>query len=204
MIRDDIVLGGKVVRLEPLKPHHIEPLMTIALSKPELYQYTSTPIDDAQKQSYFELAFQSRDEGSAYPFAMIHVPSGEVVGTTRFYQFNWTYRNSLIGYTWFEHKLFGTALNVESKYLMLSYVFEKLNFIRVQFNTDTRNKRSEAAILALGATYEGTLRSSQINKDGYIRDSMIFSIIASEWPRVKKHLEQRIREKMMRSSDFLA
>ncbi|MEZ4632579.1 MAG: GNAT family protein [Deinococcales bacterium] len=203
MIKDAIVLEGQVVRLEPLEPHHIDPLMAIAIAKPELYQFTSTPINDEQRQSYFDLAFKTRDEGSAYPFVMRHLPSERIVGTTRFYQITWPYRNGLIGYTWFDHLLFGSALNVESKYLMLQYAFERLDFIRVQFNTDTRNKRSEAAILALGASYEGTLRASQVNKDGHVRDNMIFSIIASEWPQVKRLLEQRLKEKLTRSADLL-
>jgi len=179
-----LVLEGEVVRLEPLNSSHIAPLLSIGQENPELYQFTSTPLTQEQADSYYAKAFKDFDDDRAYPFA------------TRFYDINWPYRNCIIGYTWFDSKLFGTAFNVESKYLMLCHLFDTLNMMRVQMNSDSRNERSQAAIKALGASYEGTLRASQVNKDGFVRNNMIFSIIAPEWQVVKANLENRLQKKL--------
>ena len=85
---------------------------------------------------------------------------------------------------------------MESKLLMLTHAFETLKLLRIEIHSDTRNERSQAAIRALGATYEGTLRAHQVMKDGYVRDTMVFSIIHSEWDRVKAHLEKRLTAKL--------
>ncbi|MCA9836343.1 MAG: GNAT family N-acetyltransferase [Trueperaceae bacterium] len=196
MFRDSVSLIGQSVRLEPLLEHHFDALMHIAQQSPAEFRFTSTPIDEEQKKTYFGYAFRTRDEGRAYPWVMIDTATQQVAGTTRLYDANWDYRHCLLGYTWFDTRLFGSAFNVESKYLMLKYAFEELNLIRVQMNTDSRNGRSLRAIKALGARYEGTLRSSQINKDGYIRDNLIFSIIAEEWSLIKQRLEERIQAKL--------
>ncbi len=195
MFVDPVIISGKTVRLEPLQEKHFHTLMLIAQQSPTEFRYTSTPINEEQQKTYFGYAFRTKDEGRAYPWVMIDTATGSVAGTTRLYDANWDYRHCLLGYTWFDTRLFGTAFNVESKYLMLKYAFEELKLIRVQMNTDSRNARSLRAIKALGAIYEGTLRSSQINKDGYIRDNLIFSLIAQEWPEVKARLELRIQVK---------
>ena len=197
MFLDPVILHGKTVRLEPLQALHFDALMQIARQSPAEFRFTSTPVNQEQQESYFGYAFRMRDAGRAYPWVMIDPVDNSVAGTTRLYDANWDYRHCLLGYTWFDTRLFGTAFNVESKYLMLKYAFEELQLIRVQMNTDSRNARSLRAIKALGASYEGTLRSSQINKDGYIRDNLIFSIIAQEWPAIKARLEQRIQAKTM-------
>jgi len=194
-----LVLEGQVVRLEPLNPSHIAPLLSIGQENPELYQYTSTPLTQEQADSYYAKAFKDFEHDRAYPFVMIDKNTGAISGTTRFYDINWPYRNCIIGYTWFDSKLFGTAFNVESKYLMLCHLFDTLNMMRVQMNSDSRNERSQAAIKGLGATYEGTLRASQVNKDGFVRNNMIFSIIAPEWPEVKANLENRLQKKLSAS-----
>lgn len=195
MFKDPVILNGKTVRLEPLAEEHFAALMQIAQKSPDAFKHTSTPINEAQKQSYFAYAFKLRDDGSAYPWVMIDALTGTVAGTTRLYDAHWQYRHCSLGYTWFDTRLFGTTFNVESKYLMLEYAFEHLGFIRVQMNTDSRNARSQRAIRALGARFEGTLRSSQINKDGYIRDNLVYSIILEEWPEVKANLEKRMLAK---------
>lgn len=194
-----LILEGQVVRLEPLNRSHIAPLLSIGQANPELYQYTSTPLTQKQADSYYTKAFKDKDDGRANPFVMIDKKTDFIAGTTRFYDINWSYRNCIIGYTWFDSKLFGTAFNVESKYLMLSHLFDTLDMMRVQMNSDSRNERSQAAIKALGATYEGTLRASQVNKDGFVRNNMIFSIIAPEWPEVKANLENRLQKKLSAS-----
>lgn len=199
MFKHPVTLEGQVVKLEPLHESHFDALMRVAQQSPDDFRFTSTPISEAQKKTYFEYAFSVRDALTAYPWVMIDKKTNAVAGTTRLYDANWNYRHCLLGYTWFAKHLFGTAFNVESKYLMLKYAFEELNLIRVQMNSDSRNERSHKAIKALGAVYEGTLRSSQVNKDGFVRDNAIFSLIAEDWLKVKPFLEKRIERKLARS-----
>lgn len=195
MISHPLVLEGGVVRLEPLAEQHIPALMDIAKATPELFQYTSTPVTDEQADDYFARAFKEREQGRAYPFTLIHKPNGNIVGTSRFADITQRHRNAELGFTWLTPDVQGTSVNVESKYLMLKHAFEVLELLRVHIITDTRNARSQRAIRALGARYEGTLRAHHVAKGDYIRDTMVFSIIYSDWAEVKAHLEGRIEAK---------
>lgn len=189
-------LVGRAVRLEPLLPEHVEPLYEIGTATPEAFQFTSTPVTPEQRDAYFERAFKERDEGRALLFIMRDAVTNEIIGKTRLTDFIWRYRNCELGFTWFKPSHFGTAVNVESKYLLLRYAFEDLDLLRVYFHTDVRNERSQASIRALGARYEGTLRAHMVVKEGHIRDTMIFSIIYSEWSEVKTKLTARIEKKL--------
>ena len=181
-----------MVTLEPLASAHLEPLLEIATAAPEHYRFTSTPTTPAEAEAYFGAAFRERDAGTAYPFAVRHLGSGEVVGSSRFYKLDYRNRNCEIGFSWFAPSVHGSGVNLESKYLMLLYAFDTLDFLRVQFHTDARNIRSQKAILKLGAVYEGTLRAERVMRDGFIRDSMLFSIIHTDWPDVKRNLVTRL------------
>ena len=196
MIAEPVTLRGQVVRLEPLRREHVEPLYRIALATPELFRYTSTPVNKSQLETYFAKAFGQRDAGLAYPFTLFFQETDEIIGTSRFADYRADNRNCELGYTWLSPKCQGTAVNVESKLLMLTHAFEVLDLLRIEIHSDTRNERSQAAIRALGATYEGTLRSHQVMKDGYVRDTAVFSIIHSEWDRVKAHLQARLAAKL--------
>ena len=195
MISHPLVLEGRVVRLEPLAEQHIGPLMDIAKATPDLFKYTSTPVTDEQAEDYFARAFKERDEGRAYLFTLVYKPEDKIVGTSRFADIVQRHRNAELGFTWLTPDVQGTSVNVESKYLMLQHAFEALELLRVHIITDTRNSRSQRAIRALGAQYEGTLRAHHVAKGGYIRDTMVFSIIRSDWAHVKAHLEGRIEAK---------
>lgn len=192
-------LSGRLIRLEPLAPEHVEPLYAIAASAPEVFRFTSTPVTPEQKARYFAKAFADQAEGRAYPFAILEGSSGPVIGTTRLTDLNPAYRNAELGYTWLDPAYQGGAANLDSKLLMLEFAFDALDLIRVQLNVDSRNVRSQAAIRSLGATFEGTLRSHQIMKDGYLRDTMVFSILQREWPELKPKLEARLAQKLVRS-----
>lgn len=189
-IQHPLVLEGQGVTLEPLCEQHIEPLLKIATASPEHYRYTSTPTTPEEAETYFSRAFRERDEGAAYPFALL--VGGKVVGTSRYSSLDYNKRNCELGYTWLGPSVQGTGVNLESKYLMLRHAFETLDFLRVYFYTDARNIRSERAIRKLGAVYEGTLRAERIMKDGHIRDTLLFSIIYTEWPEVKRGLEAQL------------
>jgi N-acetyltransferase len=153
-------------------------------------------VTTEERDRYFAKAFADRDAGRAYPFTLIHKESGQVVGMTRLTDLHPQYRNAELGYTWLDKALQGTAANLDSKVLMLSFAFEALALIRVQLNVDSRNERSQAAIRALGATYEGCLRAHQIMRDGYLRDTLVFSILAREWPDLKPRLLERLERKL--------
>ena len=181
-----------MVTLEPLAEAHFEPLLEIAMAAPEHYRFTSTPTTPAEAEQYFGQAFRERDAGTAYPFAVRHLASGKLIGSSRLYKLDYVNRSCEVGFTWFAPAVHGSGVNLESKYLMLRYMFDTLTFLRVQFHTDARNVRSQKAILKLGAVYEGTLRAERVMKDGFIRDSLLFSIIYSDWPEVKGNLEARL------------
>ncbi len=123
---------------------------------------------------------RDRDAGSALPFAVRHLATGWVVGSTRYGAISRADRGLEISWTWFAPEFWRAGVNTESKYLLLTYAFETLGCIRVELKTDSRNERSRAAILRLGAVEEGTLRSKMIWRDGYRRDSVYYSILDME------------------------
>lgn len=189
------VLEGKLVRLEPMSPEHIEPLMRISKSWPQEYELTSTPVTDEQAEAYFATAFAEREAGHAYPFTIFHLPSGELIGSSRFADIRWRHRNCELGYTWFRPDMYRSGVNTESKLLMLTAAFETLQWVRVQIHTDSRNERSQRAIEALGAVFEGVLRRHMIVKDDFIRDTRVYSVVDLDWPRVKERLIDRLRDR---------
>ncbi|CAN5905116.1 GNAT family protein [soil metagenome] len=182
------------MRLEPLQPEHVAPLYRIALKTPDEYRFTSTPVTEAQREVYFAKVFAERDAGRSFPFVMLH--GGEIVGTTRLADYSATERNCELGYTWFDAAYFGTAVNTDSKLLMLTFALETLDVLRVQLTVDARNERSQASIKALGGVFEGVLRSHKVVKDGFVRDTLVFSILATEWASVKKRLQARLDKKL--------
>lgn len=172
--------------------------MAIARAHPEEFRLTSTPITDEQRAAYFGKAFADQDRGDAFVFVLKHAETGQLVGTSRLTEISRQHRNCELGYTWIDPRWHGTAMNVESKFLLLGFAFEDLELLRVQIRTDVRNVRSQAAIRSLGAIYEGVLRRHMITKDGFVRDSMVFSITDLDWPQVKGQLQERIRRKQAR------
>lgn len=187
------VLEGRLIRLVPLDREHMDPLMRISTGAPEEYRFTSTPVSEQQAAAYFATAFSERDAGRAYPFAVLSAPGNEVIGSTRLADIRWQHRNCELGYTWFRPDLLRSGVNIESKLLLLGLAFDTLGFVRVQIHADTRNERSRRAIEALGAVREGELRRHMITKDGYIRDTVVYSIVDLEWPAVRSRLRERLR-----------
>lgn len=187
------VLEGQLVRLEPMMPEHIEPLMKISKTWPQEYELTSTPVTDEQADIYFATAFAEREAGRAYPFTIFHRGSGELIGSSRFADIRWPHRNCEVGYTWFRPDMLRSGANVECKLLMLGLAFETLKWVRVQIHTDTRNLRSQRAIEAVGGVFEGVLRRHMITKYGFIRDTRVYSIVDIEWPQVRERLRGRLR-----------
>jgi RimJ/RimL family protein N-acetyltransferase len=187
-----VTLEGRHVRLEPLEQAHHAALCTIGLD-PELWELipyrVATPEDMA---AYIQTALNAQAAGSALPFASVHAPSGQVIGSTRYLNIDLANRRLEIGATWIAAPWQRTAVNTEGKYLMLRHAFETLGCLRVELKTDSLNQRSRNAIRRIGATEEGTLRQHMITWSGRLRDSVYFSILDSEWPRVKQDLEKKL------------
>ena len=187
-----VTLEGRHVRLEPLTQTHHAALCSIGLD-PELWELipyrVATPQDMA---AYIQTALDHQAAGTALPFATVHAPSGQVIGSTRFMNIDRMHRRVEIGATWITGPWRRTAVNTEAKYLMLRHAFETLGCIRVELKTDRLNQRSRKAIRRIGATEEGTLRQHMITWSGRLRDSVYFSILDSEWPGVKQELERKL------------
>ncbi len=192
MILSPATLEGRHVRLEPLAQTHHPALCAVGLD-PELWELipyrVATPEDMA---AYIQTALNHQAGGSALPFATVHAPTGQVIGSTRYMNIDLPNRRVEIGATWIAAPWRRTAVNTETKYLMLRHAFETLGCIRVELKTDSLNQRSRTAIRRIGAAEEGTLRQHMITWSGRLRDSVYFSVLDSEWPRVKRNLEQKL------------
>lgn len=188
-----VVLEGEQVRLEPLSPAHEDPLNTAARDG-QLWtsQFTIIPAR-ATMMDYISTALDAQALGPELPFVIIRKSSGQVVGSTRFYNIEHENRSVEIGYTWLASSAQRTAVNTEAKLLLLTHAFEVWRCIRVSFVTDVLNQQSQKALLRLGAKYEGVLRNHLIMPGGRYRDSALFSIIESEWPEVKGHLLEKMK-----------
>ena len=188
-----VTLEGQHVRLEPLSTAHEESLIAAA-SDGELWNsaVTIVPSSPANMIEYIQAALNGQAQGRELPFVIIRKSSSEVVGTTRFYEIRPRDRAVAIGYTWLAKSAQRTAVNTESKLLMLTHAFEKWRCNRVELITDVLNQQSRTAILRLGAKEEGVLRKHLILPSGRIRDSVLFSIIAEDWPEVKARLMAKL------------
>lgn len=185
-------LQGKHVVLESFQPMH-ERELNAAAQDPAIWGYTSSKAYGPQFKSWFESACTKMEKNQHLPFVVRRIEDNKIIGSTRYYDIDHEHKRLSIGYTWYVPEAWGTVINPECKYLLLQYAFEALQMNRVEFMTDVKNVRSRAAIKKLGATEEGILRNHMITCEGVLRNSVIYSIISSEWPVVKRNLEQRIQ-----------
>jgi len=185
---EPVTLEGRRATLEPLERRH-EADLKRAAADGELWQlwYTSVPAPD-KTRSYIDAALGMREDLGAMPFAVRDNASGEIVGCTRYFNVDAANRRLEIGHTWYSKSAQRTAINTECKLLLLTHAFEELACIAVEFRTHRFNHASREAIARLGAKQDGVLRNHQILPDGSYRDTVVFSIIESEWPAVKRHL----------------
>ncbi|MBD0381544.1 GNAT family N-acetyltransferase [Paenibacillus sedimenti] len=181
-------LDGDRITLLPMSESHI-PGLADAANDPRIWAYMEPLLHLSAVESYVREALQEQETGLSLPYCVYDKELGKIVGSTRLFEISVSHRHAEIGYTWYHPHFWRTHVNTECKYLLLRYCFETLNMLRVQLKTDLRNMRSQTAIARLGAQKEGILRQHRILHDGYIRDSVMFSIIDSEWPSVKKRLE---------------
>lgn len=188
-----VTLRGEHVSLEPLQREHAEALRAAA-GDGKLWQlwYTSVPTPE-NTETYIEQALAMQAQGIALPFVVRALASGEIVGSTRYCNADAGHRRLEIGYTWYAERVQRSAVNTEAKLLLLQHAFESLDCIAVEFRTNWFNQRSRAAIARLGAKQDGVLRSHQRMPDGSLRDTVVFSIVAAEWPAVRKHLTLKLQ-----------
>ncbi|HEY4935235.1 MAG TPA: GNAT family protein [Puia sp.] len=202
------LLYGNHIYLEPIDNRHAEGLISAAALDISLYQWSPVPQGKDEVYKYIQTALSLRDAGTAVPFAIIRVKDGAVIGSTRLWNLErwaWKPGNTRygrefpdvceIGYTWLTSSAIRTAANTEAKLLLLKLAFEKWQVFQVCLHADARNSRSRASIERIGGKFEGLLRAHRLAIDNIPRDSARYSIVASEWPAVKMHLEQLLGRK---------
>lgn len=190
--RAAITLTGKSVSLEPLSLEHHDDLVD-AVRDGDLWRlaYTTIPSPD-EMRSDIERRLSLQCDGSMLPFAVRERSTNRIVGMTTYMHIDAANRHLEIGSTWYRRRVQRTALNTECKLLLLTNAFEVLDAIAVEFRTSSLNLQSRAAIERLGAKLDGILRSCQLHKDGSVRDTYAYSIIAAEWPAVRARLTRSL------------
>jgi len=188
MLITPVTLSGQYVRLEPLTMDHAQALNEAAADG-ELWNSTVTIVPTSSAVTeYIDAALKGLANGRELPFVIVNTALNRIVGTTRFYEIEQQDRRAAIGYTWLAASAQRTQINTEAKLLLLTHAFEYWRCVRVELITDVLNEQSRNAILRLGAKQEGILRRHMIMPNGRVRDSVVFSIIDSEWPDVKVRL----------------
>ena len=195
---EPVTLRGPHARLEPLSPAHREGLVD-AVKEGELWKlwYTSVPKpENMQKEIDRRLSLQAA--GTMLPFTVFDA-EGAIADMTTYMNVDAANRRVEIGSTWYAKRVQRTPLNTQCKLLLLTHAFETLDCIAVEFRTHFFNHQSRRAIERLGAKQDGILRNHQIAPNGTLRDTVVFSIIASEWPTVKAHLNFQLNDKPRQS-----
>ena len=186
---EPVTLQGRHATIEPLGREHEEALRRAAADG-ELWRLWYTSVARLEKMGdYVASALDMRERLGAMPFVVRDNTSGEVVGCTRYFNVDAANRRLEVGHTWYAKRAQRTAINTECKLLLLGHAFEQLRCIAVEFRTHWFNQASREAIARLGAKQDGVLRNHQISPDGSYRDTVVFSIIESEWPAVRRHLQ---------------
>jgi RimJ/RimL family protein N-acetyltransferase len=190
-----ITLEGNQVLIRPMTLQDKD-LLVEAASDGSLWNlwYTSVPTPE-KMESYILTALTEQEEKKSLPFIIIRKKDQKIVGTTRYMNIESVIRRLEIGSTWYAKSSQRTGVNTESKYLLLKHAFESLGCLAVELRTHWINHQSRAAIERLGAKLDGVLRNHRIASDGTLRDTVVYSILNSEWPMVKSHLEFKLRER---------
>ncbi len=191
-----ITLQGTHIRLEPLALKHADDLFEASRS-PEIWELMIAPAPKTREemQVWIGKSLEQVAAGTNIWFAIVRRADNRAVGATSYLNINRADRGLEIGGTWLTPSVWRTAINTECKYLLLRHAFETLDCVRVQLKTDERNVRSQRAIERLGAVKEGILRKYQITHTGHQRNTVMYSILDSEWVMVKERLEEKLKGK---------
>ncbi len=184
-----VTLEGQHVRLDPVSLDHVDGLLAAGREESIWRWMPRRPVTRDDFQSMVEHAMAEGLHGRGLTWATVALPSGEIVGSTSFLNVSPRDNRLEIGSTWITPAMQRTAINTEAKYLQLRHCFEDLGCLRVELKTDSRNLNSQRAIERIGAVREGVLRKHMRTQGGVQRDSVYFSVIAEEWPDVKRRLE---------------
>lgn len=183
-----VVLKGEAIRLEPLNEEHAQGLYNRGRSEADwAYMPRACFVDLADTRQWIAQALNAADQ---LPFAIIETHKERIVGSTRFLNIRAEHRSLEVGWTWLGQEWQRTRVNTEAKLLLLTHAMERLGCVRVEFKTDARNQRSQQALERIGATQEGVLRNHMIVQGNHVRDSVYYSVIDTEWPKVKKKLQR--------------
>jgi RimJ/RimL family protein N-acetyltransferase len=190
---EPLILEGRLIRLLPMTAEHAPALFDIGQDE-EIWRFMPYGRMDtpANMEAWVAHLLELQARGTDLPFVVHHRERARLVGATRYMNAEPVHRAIEIGGTWYAAGYRGTAVNPESKLLLLQHAFERLGCLRVQFRTDLRNLRSQHALERLGAVREGVLREHMLLPDGYRRSSVIYSVLENEWPAVKAGLMQRV------------
>lgn len=171
----------------------IESLFTIVEGNKEIWKHLTVKMDSYQDmEQYVQVAIKGFEGETDLPFVVVDQKTNEIVGSTRLYSISNDNKTVELGQTWYHPSVHRTSINTECKYMLLQYAFEELHMLRVQIKTDLRNEKAQIAIERLGAVKEGVLRNERQLPNGYVRDAVVYSIIASEWPVIKEQLLQKL------------
>jgi N-acetyltransferase len=205
MTSGPLTLRGRHVVLEPLAVEHAEPLLALLDENRSVYALQLLPPDLAGLRAWIAAALDGRERGAAVPFVVRRAAGGEIVGTTRFMNVErWGWPGPPpapvpdgpdvveIGGTFYAIAAQRTAVNTETKLLLCTQAFEAWKVRRISWQTDARNERSRAAILRLGARFDGILRAHRVGADGTVRDTAWYSMLAAEWPEARARLVARL------------
>jgi RimJ/RimL family protein N-acetyltransferase len=189
-----ITLQGRHVELRPLTLAHAADLLSAA-ADPQVWNYLPIPQPKSLQDIQALIANADREvaTGTSVTFAIIDARSGKAVGSTRYLDIRPRDRGIEIGWTWLSSDVWRTPINTECKYLLLRHAFEEVSALRVQLKTDERNQRSRAAILRIGASFEGVLRCDRVLWDGFVRSSAYYSVVHHEWPAIRAKLSERLQ-----------
>jgi RimJ/RimL family protein N-acetyltransferase len=185
-----VTLSGRHVRLEPMEERHRDDLLAAAAQDPATFRYLFVDLSRGEEAWREYLADAMKPENVSW--ATVDVGTGRAIGSSRFLDIAPEHGRLEIGWTWVAPSHQRTAINTEAKLLQLSYAFDELGANRVALKTDLRNERSQSAIARIGGVREGVLREQFRMPDGYMRSSVYFSILAAEWPDVKRRLTARL------------
>jgi len=184
-----VTLEFNGLRLEPLAPHHEDGLRAAA-SDGELWKLRVTSVPEPHNAAqYIGAALDTRDR---LAFAVLDARHGSVLGTTSYHDIVPSVDRVEIGYTWYARRVQRTHVNTSCKLLLLSHAFDTLGCGVVGLRTDCENLASQAAIEALGAKKDGVIRHHALRRDGTVRDTVMYSILRSEWPLIKRALHERL------------
>lgn len=191
----DTTLEGWGVRLVPLQESHA-PALEQAAADGELWRLRVTSVPDpGDAAAYIQTALDGRRQGHMLPFAIQETGTGSIIGSSRYHDILPAVARLEIGYTWYARRWQRTHVNTACKLLLLRHAFETLGAALVGWRTDNYNIASQRAIERLGARKDGVLRHHALRRDGTVRDTVMYSLAAGEWPEVEKHLEYQLTQR---------